>query len=73
MAKLIMVLWLYCVSFQLNAMSEASANWLFEKQKQCDIKIDSLKKIYRTMLMICPKAIIMKLSFLICFQSHISM
>ncbi|GLT19739.1 hypothetical protein GCM10007938_35220 [Vibrio zhanjiangensis] len=43
-AKLIMVLWLYCVSFQLNAMSEASANWLFEKQKQCDIKIDSLKK-----------------------------
>ncbi|EJM7150460.1 hypothetical protein NOW40_004917, partial [Vibrio parahaemolyticus] len=32
------------VSFQLNAMSESSANWIFEKQKQCEIKIESLKK-----------------------------
>ncbi|WP_299140248.1 hypothetical protein [uncultured Vibrio sp.] len=25
-------------------MSESSANWIFEKQKQCEIKIQSLKK-----------------------------
>lgn len=39
-----MVICLYCISFQIIAMGESSANWIFEKQNQCEIKISSLKK-----------------------------
>ena len=44
MVKLVIILWFFCVSFQVNAMSESSANWISEKQKQCEIKIQSLQK-----------------------------
>ena len=44
MVKLVMVFCLYCVSFQIIAMGESSANWILEKQNQCEMKINSLKK-----------------------------
>ncbi|MCZ4293414.1 hypothetical protein [Vibrio sinaloensis] len=44
MVKLVMIFCLCCVSFQISAMGESSAKWIFEKQNQCETKINSLKK-----------------------------